>query len=132
MDCLLTDEFMNNMQQITMLLSTLATQLPVLVVCMVASVVVLVRWKEGSRGSLWALLGFGLALMLCIVVPVVQTTVQRWVMQSGDVARRASVFTGLSILWSVLRASTYALLLVAVFAGRSTSRAGEKGNDWVR
>ena len=128
---------MNNMQQITMLLSTLATQLPVFVVCLVASVVVLVRWKEGSRGSVWALLGFGLALMLCFVVPVVQTSVQRWIIESGDVASRASVFTGLSVLWSLLRAATYALLLVAVFAGRSTARSvsaplsGENGNTWV-
>ena len=128
---------MSDMQQITMLLSTLAIQLPTLIVCLVGSVVVLIRWKEAPRGSLWALLGFGLALMLCIVVPVVQTTVQRWVMASGDVARRASVFGGLSILWSVLRATTYALLLAAVFAGRSTScagaaqPAGKNGNAWV-
>jgi hypothetical protein len=118
---------MNNMQQMTMLLSALATQLPVFVVCIVASVVVLVRWKEGARGSIWALLGFGLALTLCIVVPVVQTSVQHWIMESGDAARRASVFTGLSILWSLLRAATYALLLVAVFAGRSMSPRDSHG-----
>ena len=125
------------MQQVSMLLSTLAIQLPTLIVCLIGFVVVLIRWQEAPRAALWALLGFGLALMLCIVVPVVQTSVQRWVMASGDVARRAPIFGGLSILWSVLRATTYALLLAAVFAGRSPSRAGaaqpagKNGNAWV-
>jgi hypothetical protein len=106
-----------------MMLSSMAMQLPILLVCLAAGVIILVKWKQASSGSLWALLGFGLALILCILIPVVQTSVQRWVMQSGDIAHRASVFTGLSFVWSVLRAVTYALLLVAVFAGRSTPQA---------
>lgn len=112
---------MENQDQIRMLLSMFAMQLPILLVCLVAGVIILVKWKQASHGSTWALLGFGLALILCVVIPVVQTSVQRWVVQGGDIAHRAFVFTGLSILWSVLRAITYALLLVAVFAGRSKS-----------
>ena len=104
-----------------MLLSSFATQLPIFLVCLVAGVVILAKWKQASRGSIWALLGFGLALILCIVIPVVQTSVQLWVMRGFGVADRTAVFMGLSILWSVLRGITYALLLVAVFAGRSTS-----------
>ena len=112
---------MNDSDQLKMFLSLFVMQLPILLVCLLAGVVVLIRWRQASSGSLWALLGFGLALVLCIAIPVVQTAVQHWVAQSGDIARRASVFTGLSVLWSVLRAATYALLLVAVFAGRSTA-----------
>jgi hypothetical protein len=113
---------MNNPYQVKMLLSTFAIQLPTLVVCFVALVVVLGKWKEGSKGSMWALLGFGLAAVLCFVVPVTQTAVQGWVTHSGHTAiESASVMAGISMVWSVLRAITYALLLIAVFAGRSTS-----------
>jgi hypothetical protein len=98
-----------------------AIQLPTLLVCFVAGVVILARWKEGSRGSIWALLGFGLAAFLCFAVPVAQTAVQDWVRHSGHTAiEGASVIAGISMVWSVLRAVTYALLLIAVFAGRST------------
>jgi hypothetical protein len=113
---------MNNTNQIELLLSMFAIQLPTLLVCFVAGVVILGRWKQGSKGSMWALLGFGLAAILCFGVPVAQTAVQQWVRQSGHTTvESASVMAAISIVWSVLRALTYALLLIAVFAGRSTS-----------
>jgi len=113
---------MNNTDQIKLLLSMFAIQLPTLIVCFVAGVVILARWKQGSKGSMWALLGFGLAAVLCFAVPVAQTAVQDWVRHSGyTTPESASLMAGISIVWSVLRAVTYALLLIAVFAGRSTS-----------
>ncbi|HEY4273530.1 MAG TPA: hypothetical protein VGM65_16140 [Candidatus Udaeobacter sp.] len=113
---------MNDTDQIKMLVSMFAIQLPTLLVCFVAGVVILGRWKEASKGAIWALLGFGLATILCIAVPVAQAGVQEWMRQSGwTIADRTSVFAGLGFLWSALRAVTYALLLVAVFAGRSIS-----------
>jgi uncharacterized protein YqgC (DUF456 family) len=113
---------MNDTDQIKMLASMFAIQLRTLLVCFVAGVVILGRWKEASRGAMWALLGFGLATILCIAIPVAQAGVQEWMKQSSwTMADRASVFAGLGFLWSVLRAVTYALLLVAVFAGRSNS-----------
>jgi hypothetical protein len=114
---------MNQTNQIQMLLSSLMMQLPLLLVCLAAVAFVLVRWKQASRGAIWALLGFGLALVLCLAIPLVQTAVQQWVMQGGNVAHRAGIFGGLSLVWSVLRAASYALLLVAVFAGRATPQA---------
>jgi uncharacterized integral membrane protein len=113
---------MNNTDQIKVLLSMFALQLPTLLVCLVAGVVILGRWKDGSKGSMWALLGFDLAAVLCFAVPVAQTAVQDWVSHGGHtMIENASVMAGISIVWSVLRAVTYALLLIAVFAGRSTS-----------
>ena len=113
---------MNNTDQIELLLSMLAIQLPTLLVCFVAGVVILGRWKEASKGAMWALLGFGLTTILCIAIPVTQAVVQDWLKQSHwTIAERASVFAGLGFLWSALRAISYALLLVAVFAGRSNS-----------
>jgi hypothetical protein len=101
-----------------------AVQLPTLLVCLAAGLVILARWKEASTGAVWALFGFGLASILCIAIPIAQAGVQEWLMQSGwTVAQRASVFAALGFLWSVLRAITYALLLVAVIAGRSVPPA---------
>ena len=113
---------MNNTDQIKLLLSMFAIQLPTLLVCLVAGVVILARWKQGSKGSMWALIGFGLAALICFAVPIAQTAVQDWVRHNGyTTSESASVMAGISMVWSVLRAVTYALLLIAVFAGRSTS-----------
>jgi len=113
---------MNNTDQIKLLLSMFTIQLPTLLVCFVAIVVILGRWKEGSKGSMWALLGFALAAVLCFAVPVAQIVVQDWVSHSGHTTiEGVSVMAGISMVWSVLRAVTYALLLMAVFAGRSTA-----------
>jgi len=96
-------------------------QLPTLLVCFMAIVVILGRSNESSGGSMWALLGFGLAAVLCFAVPVAQIVVQDWVSRSGHTTiEGASVMAGISMVWSVLRAVTYALLLMAVLAGRST------------
>ena len=112
---------MNNTDQIRLLLSMFAIQLPTLLVCFVAGVVILGKWREGSKGSMWALLGFGLVAVLCFAIPVAQTAVQGWARNNGHTTiESASVMAGISIVWSVLRAVTYALLLIAVFAGRST------------
>ncbi len=43
-------------------------------------------------------------------------------MQNGETTGlRAAVFSGLSLCWSLLRAATYAPLLVAAFADRPAS-----------
>ena len=113
---------MNNTDQIKLLLSMFAIQLPTLLVCFVAGVGILGRWKQGSKGSMWALFGFGLAAVLCFAIPVAQTAVQDWIGHGGHTtAESGSVMASISIVWSVLRAVTYALLLIAVFAGRTTS-----------
>jgi hypothetical protein len=113
---------MNNADQIKLSLSMFAIQLPTLLVCFVAGVVILAKWKQGSKGSMWALLGFGLAAVLCFAVPVAQIAMQQWVRHSGHTTIESTwVMAGVSFVWSVLRAVTYALLLIAVFAGRSTS-----------
>jgi len=113
---------MNNTDQIKLLLSLFAIQLPTLLICFVAGVVILARWKQGSKGSMWALLGFGLTALICFALPVTQTAVQDWVRHSGyTTSESASVMAGISMVWSVLRAISYGLLLIAVFAGRSTS-----------
>ena len=96
-------------------------QVPGLLVAMAGCVVVLVRRRHAPGGARWALLGFGFAVALGLVIPVGQVMSQRWMMESHETpARVGFVLTGVSLLWNLLHATVYALLLVAVFAGRST------------
>ncbi len=99
-------------------LSMFATQLPTLFVCLVAGLVIVSRWKSASSASLWALLGFGLALILCFALPLGQTLLQQWVLKDGQPQGRMWAFTTFAVVGSVLHAGVYALLLVGVFAGR--------------
>ena len=91
---------------------------PTLLVCLVAGVMILGRWREGSSASVWAALGFGLVLVLCFVMPLAQTMIQQWVLEEGQRASRMWAFTAFGIVGSVLRAVIYALLLAAIYAGR--------------
>ena len=96
-------------------------QLPVLLVSLAACLVVLLKWKQGPACSVWALLGFGLALLLCLLVPTGETFAQRWLIESHDTAAQVGwAMTRVSFLWSFLHAVTYALLLGAVYVGRRT------------
>jgi hypothetical protein len=114
-------EFMNNTpDQIKMFLTIFSMQLPTLIVCLVACVLILARWNSESRGLSWALLGFGFVLVLCLVLPVVTTILQGWVFSGGQLAARRWAFTTVSIVSSVLHAASYVFLLVAVLAGRPT------------
>ena len=102
-----------------MFLSMFATQLPTLFVCLVAGLVIVNRWKSASSASLWALLGFGLALILCFAMPIGQTLLQQWVFQGGQPELRMWTFRAFAVVGSVLHAGVYALLLVGVYAGRA-------------
>ena len=106
-----------------MFLTMFAAQVPILIVCIIACAVILLRWNEAAHGAFWALIGFGLSLLLCFAVPLTQVVVQQWMAQNGGTANRFWVFTCMGILWSILRAVSYACLLVAVFAGRSAPDA---------
>jgi uncharacterized Tic20 family protein len=108
--------------QLTALLSLFAAQLPILIVSVLGCLVVGARRKEFADAGMWALMGFGLSVVLCIVMPVAQTAVQKWVLEGGaSMAQRASVFTVVGVAASVLRAASYALLLMALVARRQNS-----------
>jgi hypothetical protein len=106
----------NDPALLTTVISLFAGQLPILVVSLVGCLVMMGRWNDGSWAAGWALLGFGLSLALCVIMPVGQALVQRWVVGGGQsMMQRAWVFTALGLLWSVLRAASYALLLMALW-----------------
>ena len=110
---------MEHSDQLGTFLSLFAVNVPTLLICFVAGVVILGRWREASSASLWAALGFGLVLVLCFVMPLAQTMLQQWVMENGQRVSRMWAFTAFGIVGSVLRAIVYALLLAAIYAGRS-------------
>lgn len=108
----------DDFSQLKIFLSMFAVNLPTLLVCAVACIMIVGRWRQGSRHLLWAILGFGLALLLCFVIPAIQTALQHWVFQSGERISRAWVFSAFGIVASVLHAAIYGCLLAAIFAGR--------------
>jgi CDP-diglyceride synthetase len=104
--------------QLKLFLSSLAMNVPTLLVCFVAGVVILGRWREGSSASFYAVLGFGLVLVLCFAMPLAQTMIQQWVFYNGQSQSRMWAFTVFGVVGSVLHALIYALLLAAIYAGR--------------
>lgn len=115
----------NDTALLTTLLTLFAGQLPILLVSLVGCLMMLGRWNEGSSAAGWALLGFGLSLALCVIMPVGQALVQSWVVGSGQgMVQRAWAFTTLGLVWSVLRAATYALLLMALWVRQPGNEPG--------
>ena len=113
--------------QLTVLLSLFVAQLPVLIISLLGCVVIVARKNELSGAASWALMGFGLSIMLCILIPAAQAIVQKWVMEGGtSVAQRASIFTVLGVVWSILRAVSYGLLLMAILAGRNAAKMEDR------
>ncbi len=107
-----------------LLLPMSTAQAPLFLVSLVALVVIAARWRHAPAACLWALAGFGLRLILCAAIPVVQAAVHYSRIQGQQSARDFGVLlSGLSLLWSVLAAASYALILVAIFVGRTKSEA---------
>jgi hypothetical protein len=115
----------NTSDQLRIFLSMFAVNLPTLLVCSVACIMIVGRWRQGSGHLFWGILGFGLALVLCFVMPAIQTALQQWMVQSGKLMSRAWVFTAFGFVASILHAAIYGCLLAAVFAGRPEAERAE-------
>jgi len=108
-----------NDSQLTALVSMFVGQLPVLIISLLGCVVIMARKNELGAAWSWAMMGFGLSILLCVLIPLAQTFIQRWVLEGGSsVAQRASVFTVVGLVWSILRAVSYGLLLMALVAAK--------------
>jgi hypothetical protein len=113
----------NSTDQFRLFLTMFLMNLPTLLVCLVAGVVILTKWRQASSGSLWALLGFGLLFFLCFATPLGQAVLRSWVFQGAMRESRMWALSAFSIILSVLHAAVYALLLAAIFAGRPKTNA---------
>jgi hypothetical protein len=111
---------MNDTKIFSELLGGVATQLPVLLVCLVGIMVALISWRRAPAASLWTFLAFGLALLLCILIPISQQTMLR-MMKESSLDTRVTANIALGVVWSIVRAISYILLLVGVYAGRKSA-----------
>jgi len=110
----------SNVDMMKLFLTTFVMYIPGLLVSVVAIIVSLAKWRQSPSASLWALMGFGLLLLMCIVMPIGHTAIQYWAFHSeGTQTGRMWAFSLFAVIGSVLHAVVYGLLLVAVFAGRS-------------
>jgi hypothetical protein len=116
----------NPSDQIRLFLSMFAVNVPTLIVCGIACLLIAGRWQQGTTYPSWAMAGFGTALVLCFLMPAAQTALQHWVFQSGNRLGRAWVFTAFGLVASGLHAAIYGCLLMAIFAGRSGHESREQ------
>jgi hypothetical protein len=115
--------------QWTMLLSFFVSQLPVLLVCVIAIGLMLTRRQQDSPALPWALTGFGLALLICIGQPIGSWILQQWIMSGGaTAASRATIWSVVSIIWSILHALSYGLLAMAILASQSRRESGSSAS----
>ena len=110
--------------QLKMFLSLLATYIPTIVVCLIAGIVIVSRWRDAPGAAPYALLGFGVLFVLCFVIPLGQTFLQHWVLEGGQRAGRMWAFTVFGFANGAFHALVYLLLLLAIFAGRPKAQQG--------
>ena len=92
---------------------------PSLLLCLVACTLVILDWRRGGRVSLWAVLGFGLAGLICIGAPLAMlfaflSRVSSGVSEGSQF--RALLLSGLIL--GVLQAVAMSFLLAAVLSAR--------------
>ena len=115
---------MNQIAVLPIFLSQAAYQLPMFAVCAVGGILLLTRRPQLGPGATWALLGVGLGLVLCVAMPIVQTAVQVWMMNTQHPPQQMGmIYPVLGIFWAVLRAASFGLVLAGVLAGRNNPTA---------
>jgi hypothetical protein len=101
-------------------LAGLATQAPQMLVCVAALLIVPEKLRRAASARTWALWGFGLALLLGLLLPVAQAALQARLMGGAlPPTQVALVFAGFGMFASLLHAIVLALLLAAVLSSRS-------------
>lgn len=99
-----------------MFFSMFLTNLPKLIVSIIAVAVVMGRREQLGRAATLALLGFGLYVAMCFLIPVVQVVAHHWMRVDGGYSRAGLIYGGLSFVWSALHAVATGLLLMALVA----------------
>src|SRR5262245_41631170 len=95
----------------------LASQAPILLTYLVGAILALVFWGRYPGPALLTLL----ACLLLLILSLAHSFVTFWLIHSHDMreADRGTMFAILAITSNVLRALGFAMLLTAVFVGRS-------------
>lgn len=99
--------------------SNLTSQIPMLLALLVTIIVLIVKWQDGSRGSLWALLGLLVALGGALLSPIGYIVIENWARTHGlAYSKISTIYTINNVFWAVVRAASLIFLTIAVFAGR--------------
>ncbi len=100
------------------ILGLLLYQLPAVLMCLAACIVLLSKWQSDSAPFRWALVGFGILMLIGLVIPTTQVFLQHWLRESGNAGNARLVYGISGGIWSILRAAAYGFLLAAVLSSR--------------
>lgn len=112
---------MSHTNVISIFFSMFLYQVPGLLVCTVAMVVIFMNWKRSGPASLLALLGFGLIMFVSIFSPVVNTAIQYWIinnLEHANSAGRTWIYPVVGVISTVMHAVALLMLLAAIYSGR--------------
>jgi hypothetical protein len=109
---------MENIGLTTLLASHLVGQFPTVLVCAIACAIILTKKDKIAAAPHYALWGFGLAVGLGLVMPLLTTGLQIWILRfEGPTSQNYfRLMAILNIVSALLHAATYGLLLMAMLA----------------
>jgi hypothetical protein len=118
---------MENLGLVTIFISQLLANLPTVLVCAVACGLILMNRRKITAAPRLALWGFGLAVGLGIVMPLLSGTLQIWLIRSDGPTRLSNIqLMGLlHLIGALLHASTYGLLLMAILTPAKSREGSE-------
>jgi hypothetical protein len=103
-------------------LTSLATQLPTIVVCFLGLILVLAQMQRMPRVAMFVAAGLALMLVAAVVQPVVQTLLQAAAVSQFSRRRAPTnvsvIFMAVALLFSMLRALALALIAYGAFVDR--------------
>lgn len=108
---------MSNPNIINLITCNILDELPLIAACLASIVIALIFWRRAAAASLYAVLGFGLMVALCLLYPFWYAVTSHLLAVCNPQLRR-TVLNVFILSWSVLKAVAIILLLAAVYAGR--------------
>jgi len=116
-------------QTLTIFLSSMLMQLPLLIVFMVGLVLVLSRWKQSPRAYGLAIAGLVVGIAGSVMGPLGQAFITAYMMDGPSASSKASLFTANALVWSFVRACSYGLLIIALLAKQRDPQMPPKGEE---
>ncbi|MFO0883545.1 MAG: hypothetical protein U0894_05055 [Pirellulales bacterium] len=107
------------LNEFDMYLASLMTQLPILVVGVLGLLAILSQRKRLGNASHWAVMGILLAMAASVLPIFCQDEISKHFLFGASPQQQFAVMAYFAVLWAILRATSYALLLVAIFSSRS-------------
>jgi len=107
------------LNEISFFITSLMTQLPILVVGVLGLIAILSQRKRIGNASHWAIMGILLAMVVSVLPILCQDEISKHFLFGAPPEQQFAVMAYFAVVWSILRAISYVLLLVAFFVGRN-------------